>query len=135
MNYTALAKTALKLVKANGKPVTLVRQGTATGWTKSYDPVAGMDKWTNYTTSAVVYVNPASTPTTTIGSAVETDFDLKSEALQLSLKPSKRLLCVGIPAPVVDSDYLIVDAVQYIVVESKPLSPGATVILYDVWVK
>lgn len=117
MNYTALAKTAQKLIASAGKPVTLVR-AVASG---AGDPVAG--SW------------PEGTPDTFAGSGVEIEFDYATRDQSMALQATKRLLCVNIPAPIPDSDRLTVGVVSYLVVQSKPLEPGTVTLLFDVWVK
>lgn len=116
MNYASLAATARKLISSAGKPVTLVKSVPGT-----FDPVTGLE--TGASTSSF------------LGAGVETEFEYGTTDQALTLGASKRLLCVNIPAQTPMVDRLTVGGVNYLVVKSSPLEPGAVTLLYDVWVK
>lgn len=115
MDYTDLAATALELITDAGKPITLKRTTGAT-----LTPGTG--------------VKTGGTPVTFSGSAVEIQFERSILAQGLVKAGSKRLLVVGIPQPEQASDNLTVDGRDWQIQKVLPLSPGATVLLYELWV-
>lgn len=117
MNYGALAKTAKALIKEFGKSVTL---SSASGGI--YDPTTGS-------------TTGSGQPVQTTGVAVEVDFEKSLMEEGIVTTGMKRLFAAGIQAPVPGSDTLIFEGRGWLIMKSNPLSPGGTVLLFDLVVK
>lgn len=157
MNYAATAKRVLKTIERAGKPITIVRPGTAEGWTREYDPAQMRDKWTHPgveegdpdivvyedpattpiedNTSAVEdgYVDPATTPVEDATSAVEDGYNA-SEIDGTMVQAGDRRYWVpaqGLAEPRT-IDRLVDGSDSLAVVSCKRVAPGPVVILYEV---
>lgn len=138
MNYTATAKRVLKTIERAGKPITIVRPGTAEGWTREYDPAQMRDKWTHAGAKEgdpdiVVYEDPATTPVEDNTSAVEDGYNA-SEIDGTMVQAGDRRYWVpaeGIAEPRT-IDRLVDGSDSLAIVSCKRVAPGPVVILYEV---
>lgn len=138
MNYTATAKRVLKTIERAGKPITIVRPGTAEGWTREYDPAQMRDKWTHHGAEEgdpdiVVYVDPATTPVEDNTSAVEDGYNA-SEIDGTMVQAGDRRYWVpaeGLAEPRT-IDRLVDGSDSLAIVSCKRVAPGPVVILYEV---
>lgn len=138
MNYAATAKRVLKTIERAGKPITIVRPGTAEGWTREYDPAQMRDKWTHPgeeegDPDVVVYEDPATTPIEDSTSAVEDGY--KSEEIDGTMvQAGDRRYWVpaeGLAEPRT-IDRLVDGSDSLAIVSCKRVAPGPVVILYEV---
>jgi len=116
MNYAALAKTALKLLKDFGGKVTHRTYTTGT-----YDPATGL--------SGASSVD--STPTGVLldfgsGQTLERGTLIQGGDKRLLLEPS---------ASVSPQDHFIVNGTEYLIVSIGEVKPAATRVLYDIHLK
>lgn len=133
MNYAATAKRVLKTIERAGKPITIVRPGTAEGWTRSYDPGEMRDKWTNDETGVVVYEDPATTPVEDVTSAVEDGYTTQEADGTMVLAGDRRywVPAEGLAEPRT-IDRLEDGADSLAIVSCKRVAPGPVAILYEV---
>ena len=138
MNYAATAKRVLKTIERAGKPITIVRPGTADGWTREYDPTKMRDKWTHPGAEEgdpdiVVYEDPATTPIEDTTSAVEDGYTA-SETDGTMVQAGDRRYWVpaeGLAEPRT-IDRLVDGSDSLAIVTCKRVAPGPVVILYEV---
>ena len=111
INYLRMAATATRLIKANGKPITVNR--TVDG---EYDPISG---------------DTSSTTSSNQSYAVQTEYKSSEIDGTLILQGDAKFMCI----PTVEirkGDSITCDTGTWRVVESKPKNPGGTVIDYEV---
>ena len=116
IDYAKAAATAAKAIRANGKPLSLIRGSGA-----SFDPGSGF--------------KTGETPNSFVGSCIETEFSLSLLASGVVSNNAKRLLAVDIPAPVVGDDQIMVDGGTWTLLKAMPFSPGSVTIYYELWVQ
>lgn len=138
MNYAATAKRVLKTIERAGKPIAIVRPGTAEGWTREYDPAQMRDKWTHPGAEegdpdVVVYEDPATTPGEDSTSAVEDGY--KADEIDGTMvQAGDRRYWVpaqGLAEPRT-IDRLVDGSDSLAIVSCKRVAPGPVVILYEV---
>ena len=127
MNYAALAEKAAAAIEKNGKAATIVRPGTAEGWTKKFNALTGTWYWEN---------EEEETTTTDPAEATEIDCYVLEDRFAIQhingtlVKEDDRLfLCTAQP---VLGDTLEVGSDSLTVVRVVPLQPGDTVIYSEV---
>lgn len=137
MNYAATAKRVLNTINKNGKPVSIVRPGSAEGWTREFDPAQMRDKWTRPGEEGepdiVVYEDPATTPIEEKTSAVEDGYrsdEIDGTMVQQGDRrywvPAQRL---SEPRTI---DRLVDGSDRLSIVSCKRIAPGPVVLLYEV---
>jgi len=138
MNYAATAKRVLKTIERAGKPITIVRPGTADGWTREYDPAQMRDKWTHPGAEEgdpdiVVYEDPATTPVEDSTSAVEDGYKADEIDGTMVQQGDRRywVPAQGLTEPRTN-DRLVDGADSLAIVSCKRVAPGPVVILYEV---
>lgn len=138
MNYVAGAKRVLKTIEKNGKPITIVRPGTAEGWTRSYDPGEMRDRWTKPGENPgdpdiVVYEDPATTTIEDETSAVEDGYTAQEADGTMVLAGDRRywVPARGLAEPRT-IDRLVDGSDSLAVVSCKRVAPGPVVLLYEV---
>lgn len=111
INYLRMAATATRLIKANGKPITV--SCTVDG---EYDPISG---------------DTSSTTSSNQSYAVQTEYKSSEIDGTLILQGDAKFMCI----PTVEigkGDSITCDTGTWRVVESKPKNPGGTVLDYEV---
>lgn len=133
MNYASLAASATRAIQKYGRAVTLSRRGTAALYTYAFDPVLG-DTWTLIAEPhTVVYTDPGEVALTFTGHAVEHPYEQNERDGTLVMAQDRRyLLEAAIGTTPLLSDRLIVGSDNLAIVNIEPLSPGGTVLLYEV---
>ena len=138
MNYAATAKRVLKTIERAGKPITIVRPGTAEGWTREYDPAQMRDKWTHPGAKegdpdVVVYEDPATTPIEDTTSAVEDGYKADEIDGTMVQQDDRRY---WVPASGLSEprtiDRLTDGSDSLAVISCKRVAPGSVVLLYEV---
>ena len=130
MSYAATATKVKKTLAAKGKPATIIRPGDATGWTKSWDALGARWQWTNDVTFEVVYVDPA-VDTEINGSVLELQFKI-GQIDGTIVKQGDRLFMGSFNAPPVNGDTMRVGGTDITIVGLSPLTPGDTVLYWEV---
>ena len=133
MNYAALADKAAAAIEKNGKAATIVRPGTAEGWTKKFNALTGAWYWENEDEETTT-IDPA-TATAIPCFVLEDRFLIKHIDGTLVRATDRLFLCTAQP---VLGDQLHVDKVgdnftTILTVEAAiPLRPGEVTIYTEV---
>jgi hypothetical protein len=109
-DYSGLKATASRLIDKFGQDATLSKQGADTG--QPWDPEPGAA-----TTSAIILCD--------IG------YSLVNRNETLVQQGDRRVLISAAGSEPVVGDEVIVESVTYTLVESMPLTPGGTVLMYE----
>ncbi len=127
MNYEAIAVKVAAKIQKEGKAATIVRAGTAEGWTKKFNAATGVWYWEN---------EEEETTTTDPAEATEIDcyvledrFEIRHINGTLVQENDRLFLCTVQP---VLGDRLDVGSDSLTVVRAVPLKPGDTVIYTEV---
>ena len=135
MDFSRQMNTIKNQLYKNGEPIILERNITITGWSKSYDPVAMMDLWTNTNTLATQYTDPAGTPTQYAGYGVKTSFQLSDiDGTQIKKGDVRVVITADFPEPM-DDDKFLFDGLYYNYIKHEKIMPGPIVIGYIVQVR
>lgn len=113
-DYSGLKATASRLIDRFGQDATLSKQGADTG--QPWDPEPGAS-----VTSAIVLCD--------IG------YSLVNRNETIIQKGDRRVLISAAGSEPVVGDEVIVESQTYGVIESMPLTPGGTVLLYEVMLR
>lgn len=127
-------ETVIPLILNYGLPITLTKRGSTATYEKRYDPATKSFIWVDVETDEVFTQEPAETVVAYQGLAVRTKY--RDEAIDGTLvkRGDVRLLAVNIPLPQLGDTIQVGDTV-YNVVQTDPVAPGPTVVLYKVQVR
>jgi len=137
MNYVSLrTNMVIPLLTKYGKPMTIVRSSAAlSGWVKTFDGGLGTWKWTNSTTGAVVYVDPATTVTYLTIPTVGVEKPYAQDEIDGStiVQGDRRFIVAGDVIPLV-GDTLRIDSVtdKVRIQDLKKVSPSTTTVVWIV---
>ena len=129
INYAKAARTALKLLTENGRPVTLVKYDTEPD--DPNRPWRGAEGNTTITATAV-FTDPVSEKD--LGTAeVLGDFHSVKQGQQIAfLAASENLDANGTPIDLTEYDQMIDGGLAYRMIEIHKLGPGETPLMYEV---
>jgi hypothetical protein len=131
MDYASLRDSlVIPKLKEFGKSVTIRRPGSATGWTKAYDPIEGRYYWTLVAPPhSVVYADPATSPLDYAGYGVETAYEQTEIDGTVIKAGDRRFKVASIPEPST-SDKLVVSSTVLNIVSIIPVQPGDVTLLW-----
>lgn len=131
MDYAGIRdNVVIPKLTAFGKVVTLRRPGSATGWTKAYDPIEGRYYWTLIDEPhTVVYTDPATTPLDYAGYGVEAAYEQTEIDGTVIKAGDRRFKVAAIPTPST-SDKLVLSSVVLNIVSVIPVQPGDVALLW-----
>lgn len=127
MNYETMAKKVAKQLKAKGKPAMIVRPGSAEGWIRGFDSLAGEYYWEDSEGNTVT-TDPA-TPTEIPCSVLEDRFSITQIDGSLIQQDDRVFLCSAQPKM---GDELHTDDAVLKVIRAVPLRPAEVTIYTEV---